>query len=114
MEYGTVEGVRKPVSRLVLGTMIINTKELDRSFRLLDDAVELGCTTLDTAHIYAGGDSERAIGGWMEQRGNREKLVILTKGCHHNQDRNRVTPWDIAADIHDSLVPTFVVAHKKV
>lgn len=103
MEYGQVPGVGKPVSRIVLGTMIINSAEMERSTALLDDALALGCTTLDTAHVYGGGNSERAIGLWMEQRGNRDRLVILGKGAHHNQDRRRVTPFDIAADLHDSL-----------
>jgi aryl-alcohol dehydrogenase-like predicted oxidoreductase len=103
MIYGKVKGIDKPISRLVLGTMIINTRELDRSFELMDAAVELGCTTLDTAHVYAGGDSERTIGRWMEARGNRDNVVVLSKGAHHNADRKRVTPFDITADLHDSL-----------
>jgi len=103
MHYGNVEGIEKPVSRIVLGTMIINTRELEKSFQLLDDVFELGCTTLDTAHVYAGGDSERGIGRWMEKRGNRDEVVIISKGAHHNSDRKRVTPFDITADLHDSL-----------
>ncbi len=103
MLYGSVRGIDKPVSRLVLGTMIINTRELEKSFALMDAAFELGCTTLDTAHVYAGGDSERAIGRWMEKRGNRDKVIILSKGAHPNADRKRVTPFDITADLHDSL-----------
>lgn len=103
MKYGTVDGVTKQVSRVVLGTMIINTKEHDKSCALLDAALELGCTTLDTAHGYAGGDSEREIGRWMEERANRDRVVVLTKGCHPNQDRKRVTPHDITTDLMDSL-----------
>ncbi|NQT52881.1 aldo/keto reductase, partial [bacterium] len=103
MEYGEVPGVGKPVSRLVLGTMIINAGEMERSAALLDDAVAVGCTTLDTAHVYGGGNSERAIGQWMDARGNRDAIVVLSKGAHPNQDRRRVTPFDIAADLHDSL-----------
>jgi len=103
MYYGNVGGVEKHVSRLVLGTMIINTRELENSFNLLDSVFELGCTTLDTAHGYAGGDSERAIGRWMEERGNRDKVVVLTKGAHPNSDRKRVTPFDITSHLHDSL-----------
>jgi aryl-alcohol dehydrogenase-like predicted oxidoreductase len=30
-------------------------------------------------------------------------VVIIGKGAHHSQDRRRVTPFDITADIHDSL-----------
>lgn len=103
MRYGTVDGVAKPVSRVVLGTMIINTGSREASFALLDAALELGCTTLDMAHVYGGGETERCVGEWLQARGTRERMVLLTKGCHHNQDRPRVTPWDIAADLHDSL-----------
>lgn len=103
MQYGQVPGVGKPVSRIVLGTMIVNAGDYERSADLLDAATELGGTTLDTAHVYGGGNSERAIGRWMDERGNRDRVVILSKGCHHNQDRRRVTPFDIAADLHDSL-----------
>ena len=103
MPTGEVAGIDKPLSRIVLGTMIVNTGELQKSFDLLDMAAELGCNTLDTAHVYAGGDSERAIGQWMEERGNREEMVIISKGCHHNADRQRVTPYDFTADLHDGL-----------
>jgi aryl-alcohol dehydrogenase-like predicted oxidoreductase len=103
MQYGTVDGVSKPVSRVVLGTMIINLAEKEKSFALLDAAVDLGCTTLDIAAVYGGGNSERCVGEWMQARGNREKVVVLTKGCHHNQDRKRVTPYDLAADIADAM-----------
>jgi aryl-alcohol dehydrogenase-like predicted oxidoreductase len=103
MRQGSVAGVNGPIARVVMGTMIINTRELEKSFGLRDVALELGCNALDTAHVYAGGDSERAIGRWMEARGNREKVVILSKGAHPNQDRPRVTPHDITADLMDSL-----------
>jgi aryl-alcohol dehydrogenase-like predicted oxidoreductase len=69
----------------------------------MDAAVERGCTALDTAHVYGGGDSERAIGRWMEARGNRDRMVIVGKGGHHNPDRKRITPYDMRADLEDSL-----------
>ena len=103
MHYARIPGLAKPVSRVVLGTMIINRSERERSEALLDAALELGVTTLDTAHVYAGGESERAIGEWMQKRGNREQLVILAKGCHPNGDRARATPFDIGADLLDTL-----------
>ena len=103
MHYSTIPGVAKPVARLILGTMIISAQELERSFALLDAVFEMGGNTLDTAHIYAGGNSERGIGQWMRSRSNREQVVIISKGCHHNADRKRVTPFDLATDLHDSL-----------
>ncbi len=103
MKYGSVEGVSKPVSRLVLGTMIIHCDRQAESNQLLDDAVDLGLTTFDLAHVYGGGGTERGVGRWMAERGCREQVVILTKGAHPNADRRRVTPYDITADLMDSL-----------
>jgi aryl-alcohol dehydrogenase-like predicted oxidoreductase len=100
MKYGNVKGVEKPISRLVLGTMIINLNDREKSFKLMDDVFELGCTTLDTAHVYG---SEMAIGEWMKERSNRDKVVVSSKGAHPGADRKRVTPPDITSDLHDSL-----------
>ncbi len=104
MQYGQVPGIDKPISRLVQGTMMIHPDHLEESFALLDEVYALGCTTFDTAHVYGGnGNSERAFGQWVRDRGVRDKIVILGKGAHHSQDRQRVTPYDIQADLSDSL-----------
>lgn len=103
MVYGTVPGVDKPVSRLVQGAIMLSPETEAENFALLDAVFAAGCNTFDTAHIYGNGDSERVLGRWVNARGVREKVVILDKGAHHNTDRRRVTPWDITADIHDSL-----------
>ena len=103
MEYGTVVGIDKPISRLVHGTMMLTGEDDAKEFALLDAVVEMGGNTFDTAHVYGGGSCERTIGRWMASRGNRDQVVILGKGAHHSRDRKRVTPFDITADIHDSL-----------
>jgi aryl-alcohol dehydrogenase-like predicted oxidoreductase len=104
MRYGEIPGIKNRVSRVVQGTTMIGS-DLDaaQSFRLLDQVFEMECNTLDTAHVYSDGESERIIGRWMEERGLREKIVIMTKGAAHSDDRRRVTSFDIAADLHDSL-----------
>ncbi len=103
MEYGFVAGIGKRVSRLVHGTIMLSMEEPEPGFALLDEAFAAGCNTFDTAHIYAGGDCDRALGAWMASRGNREEVVVIGKGAHPNADRRRVTPFDIASDLHDSL-----------
>ncbi len=103
MKYSNIKDINKPISRIVLGTMIISTDNFDRSADILDAALRNGINTLDSANVYYGGQSERAIGRWMEMRGNRKKVVIATKGAIPNADRKRVTPFDITADIYDSL-----------
>ncbi|MDF2758713.1 MAG: aldo/keto reductase, partial [Thermomicrobiales bacterium] len=37
MQYGTIPGVDKPVSRLVQGTVMISSENIERSYRLLDE-----------------------------------------------------------------------------
>ena len=103
MLYGKIDGIEKPISRLVQGTMMVSSREIDYSFNLLDAIYAQGCNTFDTAHVYGGGDNERIVGKWVNDRGLRDKVVLIGKGAHHNQDRKRVTPFDISADLHDSL-----------
>ena len=110
MLYSDISGIDKPVSRLVQGTMWMNAGNLDAAFAALDAFHAAGGNCIDTAHIYGGGDNERAVGQWIHSRGVRDEVVILAKGAHHSQDRRRVTPFDIQSDIHDSLA-RFKVDH---
>lgn len=103
MKYGTVQGVDKPIARLVQGTVMLSSKELERSLQLLDEVFEAGGSAFDLAHHYGSGDCERVMGKWLDARGVRDQVVILTKGAHHSMDRRRVTPFDITADLFDSL-----------
>lgn len=103
MQYGEIPGIQKPVSRLVQGTIMIHSGELEQSFALLDEVLATGCNTFDTARVYNRGDSETALGRWINERGNREKVVVIGKGAHPRDGRNRVTPEDITVDIQDSL-----------
>jgi len=87
----------------VLGTDQLTHWEDAAAFRLLDAVYEQGCRVLDTAHVYGDGANERRVGRWLKARGRREEMVILAKGAHHNEQRRRVTPADITADLSDSL-----------
>ena len=108
MEYGRMEfvrlpGIDKPLSRLVQGSDMLTRWGDADAFRLLDAVYDQGCRVIDTAHVYGDGANERRVGRWLRARGRRDEVVILAKGAHHNDDRRRVTPFDITADIHDSL-----------
>ena len=111
MKYGRIPGIDKPVSRILQGTslqgppdLLEKAADLEYGLDLLDGCFELGVTTFDTGHNYGrGGSAERLLGEWTESRGLRDKVVILTKGAHHNADRQRVTPFDITSDLYDSL-----------
>jgi aryl-alcohol dehydrogenase-like predicted oxidoreductase len=103
MEYGKVKGINKKVARIAQGTIMLSAAKAEEGFALLDGVYALGCNTFDAAHIYGGGACERILGQWIEKRGIRDEVVILSKGAHHNGDRKRVTPFDIASDLYDSL-----------
>jgi aryl-alcohol dehydrogenase-like predicted oxidoreductase len=91
------EPLGRPVSRLVLGTLLVAED-------VLDEWVRLGGNTVDTAHVYGDGDAERDVGAWLADRpAVREDLIVLTKGAHPNGERRRVTPEDIAADLGESI-----------
>src|SRR5579871_4020418 len=98
MTYLQVSGVERPLARLALGSMACSADDLPHSFALLDRYVALGGNTLDTAHVYHRGAAERAVGAWLAARGNREQIVLIGKGAHHDAAGPRVTPEAITAD----------------
>lgn len=62
------------------------TSDREASFAVLDAFVAGGGNFIDTADSYAmwaegsdGGDSERVLGQWLSERGNREQVVLATK-----------------------------------
>ncbi len=103
MKYHPFPPLGRDLSRLVLGTMVFSLEALDLTFELLETWLALGGTIVDTAHVYSGGNSERALGCWFQETGRRGDLVVIDKGAHHNADRRRVTPEDITCDLRDNL-----------
>ena len=103
MKYGQITGVAKPVARIVQGSTVLDSADPAASFAFLDAILAQGGTTFDTAQSYLAGDAERVLGRWMAERGNHDQVLVITKGCHHTADRQRVTPFDLTADLHDSL-----------
>ncbi len=83
------------------------------AFTLLDAFVDLGGNFLDTAEVYANwmpelprSISERTLGAWLTQRGNRNRMLIGTKGAHPDlatMHISRLAPADIRHDLHGSL-----------
>lgn len=103
MEYISIKGTDRSVSRLIKGTDYFRHNNFDTVCENLDAFLEIGGNTLDTANGYTGGESEQVIGRYMKLRGNRDRIVILTKGAHHNADGPRVNKAAIADDIALSL-----------
>ncbi len=70
------------------------TADRDGSFAVLDAYAAAGGNFVDSADVYSawvpgnsGGESETILGEWMAARGNRERVVLATKG-------GRLPPFD--------------------
>ncbi|MGJ3241109.1 MAG: aldo/keto reductase [Anaerolineae bacterium] len=103
MQYDSIIGIERPLSRLIQGTVYFTDANPDEAFALFDAVFEQGCNTFDTAHAYAKGACERVLGQWLRARNIRDEVVILDKGAHPYDGQQRVTPDDITADLYESL-----------
>lgn len=103
MNYFQIPGSSKPCAQLILGTDYFKPELLDTVGVILDAYMSIGGNAIDTAHNYGGGKSEETIGLWMESRGNREDVVVLTKGAHHNASGPRVNKQAIDEELAISL-----------
>lgn len=113
MEYVRIPGTDLLSFPISLGAVPFGTT-LDRetSFRLMDAYADFGGNMVDTAQVYANwlpgerSASETTIGQWMVSRGNRNRMIVTTKGAHPNLDTprlSRLSKEDIAADVDGSL-----------
>ncbi len=77
MQYDSLPGVAIPVSRMAMG--VDNQPDLRYAGVIFDDFFEQGGNCFDTAYIYR---REHLLGKWIENRGIRDKVVIIGKGAH--------------------------------
>ena len=101
MRYINLPELKNPISRLIFGTAIDAMISGNNTDSLLDVVFNDGINTFDTARVY--GMSERVLGKWIQSRNIRDKVNIITKGCHHDNERKRVTPKDLFSDVYTSL-----------
>jgi aryl-alcohol dehydrogenase-like predicted oxidoreductase len=82
MEYRTLGNTGTVVSTLCLGTMTFGAESDEKvAHEQLDRFLEQGGNFVDTADVYADGESETIIGPWLGSRtGAHDRLVIATKG----------------------------------
>lgn len=113
MEYKRLNKTDLSVSPICLGTVNYGSAlSIKDSKWQLSQFLDKGGNFIDSAHIYGDwepgltGRSERAIGAWFKESGNRDKVIIATKGAHPDwgfMDIPRVKPTDIMADLEESL-----------
>ncbi|MGG1515884.1 aldo/keto reductase [Paenibacillus oryzisoli] len=103
MEHIQIKGLNKPVSKLIMGSDFFNLSNGPVVSEILGHYLAIGGNCIDSAHNYCGGESEQAIGRWLDETGKRESMVIFTKGAHPKNDGPRVNSEAIRSDLFTSL-----------
>ena len=82
MKYGNIAGLKKTVSRVIMGCDSNNT--MPDTAILFDDFFERGGNAFDTSFAYGdpNGAPERNLGQWIRNRGIRDKVVVIEKGAN--------------------------------
>ena len=96
MRYGTVAGIDKPISRIVMGSMVYSRDRLPFTCAMLDHFYEVGGNCVDTAWVYG---TEATVGRWLQLRGLREELVLIGKGAHTPE----CTPEGLTRQLYQTL-----------
>lgn len=91
MRYRNLGSSGLKVSTLCLGTMTFGeadeksmmhgiSADEATSFEIMDAALEAGINFFDSADVYGqDGLSERVVGKWLKERGQRDQVVLATK-----------------------------------
>jgi aryl-alcohol dehydrogenase-like predicted oxidoreductase len=80
MTTRSIPGTDLDVFPLCLGGNVLGwTADAQTSRAVLDRYIEQGGNFIDTADMYAGGRSETIIGDWLDERRNRDWIVLATK-----------------------------------
>jgi len=113
MDRITLWGTELRVSPLCLGTAQYGTGlPREAAVAQMRYYVEHGGNFIDTAHVYGdwGADgpalSERIIGRWLRETGNRGRVILSTKGAHprlETMNVPRLSGRDIMEDLEGSL-----------
>lgn len=100
------------ISPIVFGGNVFGwTLDEKESFSMLDSIYEKGFRTIDTADSYShwapgnsGGESETIIGKWMQERANRNDIILMTKvGSNPGKEGRDVSKDYIVRAAEDSL-----------
>ena len=101
MKYTKLSGMDKSISNIIFGCcnpiMVRDEKDAEK---LPEAAFAEGINTFDAAKVY--GKSEEVLGRWIKDSGLREKVVIITKGCHPDT-ASRMNVGALKEDVESSL-----------
>ncbi|UVI28531.1 aldo/keto reductase [Paenibacillus spongiae] len=96
-------GLKQGVSRLIMGSDYFSPDVYELVCTNMDAFTAIGGNTVDSGFIYGGGKSEQAIGMWMEDRKNRDRFNVWTKGAHPDHNGSRMSKAAIEEELKISL-----------
>jgi aryl-alcohol dehydrogenase-like predicted oxidoreductase len=105
MEYRTLGDTGVKVTPLCLGAMMFGAWGNTESIRIIHRALDAGINFVDTADVYARGESEEIVGKAL--KGRRDSIVLATKahGAMDDHDPNmagNTRRW-IVQEVENSL-----------
>ena len=101
MKYKKIPGINLPVSNIIFGCCNpILIRDENGGEALLDLAYRHGFNTFDTAKVY--GKSESVLGRWIKSAGIRDKVIIISKGCHPDP-APRLSAAALREDVESSI-----------
>lgn len=81
MEYRPLGRTGVQVSQLCLGAMMFGRGAGEtESTRIIEHALDNGINFIDTADVYAAGESERIVGKTLAAGARRDRTILATKG----------------------------------
>ena len=96
MRYVQIPNVVQPVSQMILGGSSARFNSGSDVTDLIEGALACGINAVDTARVY--GESENAIGRWLKAGDRRNKIVLISKGCHPSMAFHKRVSANAAAD----------------
>jgi aryl-alcohol dehydrogenase-like predicted oxidoreductase len=111
MHYNPLPRTELQVSRICLGTMTWGEQNTEaEAHEQLDYAVAHGVNFIDAAEMYpvpprqeTQGRTEQYIGRWLQQRGNRDRIVLATKVTGRSRDLSYIREGEVCLDRRNIL-----------
>lgn len=104
-EGAQVDGLKQPISRLVLGTMTFgDTVDESTAGLMVEEALDAGITTIDTANAYVGGTTEEMLARLLKER--RGDIILASKAGMPHADAGGnppLSPAGLRSSVEGSL-----------